>query len=364
VGTLRDTMQDELKAAEEQLRAQLGTAEAPETAAAAPGQEATPQEPPPTEPAAAPEAIDPEKSEGLVAPDEAREADPSYWKHRAETIRGQLTAANRRHADELGAAREELALLKQALAQQSQLIEMLKARGGPTAEPGEPEAREPRRAPAPGRVKPKDITRQQLIDEEGYTEQEIEDYGEEWLKGEAARRRNLAAALESRVSEHVQKLSAQQSQESEAARRWDEIERICPGAKKAEAEAGRNGLAEWLSEPVLSSDGLPTGVTRRQLAQQAFGEGRVDVVAKVFGAFLGTRKAGAASPSAQSQVSPKGRPEPMTAAAQGPARPKVWSLADIEQFTEDCLRGKYKPEVRAAMQRDIDNAAREGRITP
>ncbi|MEM0461955.1 MAG: hypothetical protein QW318_07150 [Candidatus Caldarchaeum sp.] len=135
---------------------------------------------------------------------------------------------------------------------------------------------------------------------------------------------------------------------SEAVPNWEEIN-------------NSQGWLDWLRQP----EGL-SGIQRVQFLQDAQRNYDVDRVIGFFNAYLGdtgTSSGSDAKAKQQKMISPgKARTSPASTDPQGGKSGKVFSRSDIQKFYTNVSTGKYTPEQKAAIEREIEQAMLEGRI--
>lgn len=202
----------------------------------------------------------------------------------------------------------------------------------------------------------------------GFTEKEIEEYGEDLVNMMLRTAENIAgpqvaqlrqenARLASTVQTTVQNVSR-----NAADRFWDDLAEMVPDW--AEINGSQEWL-DWLQQPDVFS-----GRTRNDGLQSAFAEHNARRVAGIFEAFK-AEDARARSTAPGSHVDPAtliapGQPAASTPAPAGndAAATRIWTEEEVSQFYSAVRRGRLKGEEKARIEAEINAALRTGRIKP
>jgi len=137
-----------------------------------------------------------------------------------------------------------------------------------------------------------------------------------------------------------------------------ELDRLKPGWR------GTNDdpiFHSWLSEPDEMS-----GNVRQELLSNAFNNGDLQRVVRIFNAFEASQNQSQPTPITP-EAQPQQRRQMPDISATGQQRDaKVYTTAEVDGFYADLTRGKYKGRENeaAAIEREIFAADREGRVVP
>lgn len=217
------------------------------------------------------------------------------------------------------------------------------------------------------------------------TEQEINDYGPEFI--DVARRiaREVADPLQAEIQNLRGQLGTVQQETSNAflTRMNATIGGLVPNWEQINRDPR---FIQWVSLPEIYS-----GVIRQQLMQEAWNNGDAQRVAAFFRAYLA--EAAAVDPQRGAHVQPTppssvpaqqpsapgvvplatrlsldqlAAPGSAGSGAQMPADKPVYTAQDITRFYTECAAGKWRTreQQRAAIDADIIAAQHEGRIIP
>jgi len=288
--------------AAEQAQKQLGN---PEPAAA---EAKEPEQTPAPEQVKVDQAdAQPQPAEPKAEPEQNRDEDAAYWRHRFQVLQGKYNA-------EVPALREELRQLKEQAAKQ-------------------PES------------SPQGVAH--AI--EGLSEQDIEDFGPELIdlikKVSGQSNREVEA-----VKQELNQIKEANRQDAEA-RFWTDLERLAPKFREINADPKFHAyLAEFDSQ---------TGEQRQQTlvkAQQMFD---AYSVAQLFNTF--TQNTAAAS---QPRSIPEEKIQPSISRSESAPNQgaRSWSRGEITEFYTRAALGKYSEAERAAIEAEIFEAQRNGRV--
>lgn len=260
---------------------------------------------------------------------------------RYKVLQGKYNSETRRQASQI----DEL------LAQNRQLMNMMNQR---QAAPSAPVA-----TPIP------QTTRERAI-AAGFTEKEIEEYGEE-LVGIMIRTANNIAApqLAQLKSDNARLASAVQNTvqtvtRSASDRFWEDLGELV--SNYAEVNASQEWL-DWLQQPDYISGG-----TRNSGLQNAFNAHDARRVAGIMKTFLAENER--APSTAESYIDPAtliapGQPGASTPAPAGDdGDNEIWTEDQVRSFYADVRRGRIKGEQKAFVEARINRALVEGRIKP
>lgn len=224
-----------------------------------------------------------------------------------------------------------------------------------------------RPAAAPAAPSPVPKTARERALAAGFSEKEIEEYGEDLINmmlrtaenisgPQVAQLRQENARLASTVQNTVQSVSR-----TTADRFWDDLAGMVP--EWAEINASQEWL-DWLQQPDVFS-----GRTRNDGLQGAFAEHNARRVAAIFDAFK-AEDARARSTAGGQHLDPAtliapGQPAAGTPAPAGNAADfKLWTEEEVRQFYSAVRRGHIKGDRKALMEAEINKALVEGRIRP
>lgn len=203
----------------------------------------------------------------------------------------------------------------------------------------------------------------------GFSEKEIEEYGEDVISMMVRTAENIAgpqvaqlrqenARLASTVQNTVQTVSR-----SAADRFWDDLADLVP--EWAEINASQEWL-DWLQQPDIFS-----GRTRNDGLQSAFAEHNARRVAGIFDAFKAEDARARSTAGGGQHLDPAtliapgqtaaGTPAP---AGNDPAATRIWSEEEVRQFYSAVRRGRIKGDEKARVEAEINEALRTGRIKP
>jgi len=244
------------------------------------------------------------------------ERDAAYWEHRFNVING-------KYAAEVPALRDEIATLKQQLADKSSEIESLKA--------------------APSTPETHGLTEEQL-------EQSKDQFGEDFVSFVDRMISSKAPAQDTtKVAELERKIREIEEGKRQAleASFWTALSSLVPNWKEINVDPKFHAyLAQF--DPQTGRSHQDTLVA----AQSALD---ADAVAAVFNAFTNQPQQKPEIP--KDQIDP-----PASRATTTPSAQKVWTGAEIKQFYVDKSRGKYTPEEAKRLEADIFQAQAQGRI--
>lgn len=136
--------------------------------------------------------------------------------------------------------------------------------------------------------------------------------------------------------------------------RWNAIEALVPGSIRINAEAKRNGFADFLDQTVDED-----GRTLRSVAEDAFDAADADKVAGIITQFI--EKHGAPAPIQTRKPRQVSSPAPSTA---GGKQGRIFKLSEINKIFADYTKGVYRGRLDefAAIEKEIDKAQAEGRV--
>lgn len=286
--------------AAEQAQKQLGN---PETAAA---EVKEPEQTPAPEQAQADQSdTQPQSAEPKTEPEQNRDEDAAYWRHRFQVLQGKYNA-------EVPALREELRQLKEQAAKQ-----------------------------------PESSPQSVAYAIEGLSEQDIEDFGPDLIEliKKVSGRREVEE-----VKQELNQIKEANRQDAEA-RFWTDLERLVPRFREINADPKFHAyLAEFDSQ---------TGEQRQQTlikAQQMFD---AYSVAQLFNTF--TQHTAASQP----RSIPEEKVQPSIARSESapPQGARSWSRSEITEFYTRAALGKYSEAERAAIEAEIFEAQRNGRVS-
>lgn len=223
-----------------------------------------------------------------------------------------------------------------------------------------PAAVQPAPPPAPK------TTRERAI-AAGFTEKEIDEFGEDLVNMMLRTAENIAgpqvaqlrqenARLASTVSTTVQSVTRNATE-----RFWDDLADLVPDW--AEINASQEWL-DWLQQPDVFS-----GRTRNDGLQSAFAEHNARRVAGIFNTFK-AEDVRAGSTAGGQHLDPAtliapGQPAASTPAPAGnDADTKIWTEEEVRQFYSAVRRGHIKGEAKAREEARINLALVQGRIRP
>lgn len=288
--------------AAEQAQKQLGN---PEPAAAEAKEPE--QTPAPEEKAEQPDSRAQPAEQPSVQTEQNRDEDAAYWRHRFQVLQGKYNS-------EISALREENQKLKEQ-----------------TSKPVESKAQDVASAI------------------EGLSEQEIEDFGPDLIelikKVSGQSNREVEA-----VKQELNQIKEANRQDAEA-RFWTDLERLAPKFREINADPKFHAyLAEFDSQ---------TGEQRQQKlikAQQMFD---AYSVAQLFNIF--TQNTTAAS---QPRSIPEEKIQPSISRSESAPNQgaRSWSRGEITEFYTRAALGKYSEAERAAIEAEIFEAQRNGRV--
>jgi len=278
----------------------------------------------------------PEPAENrLAAPSPEKDADPAYWRQRAQSIQGMFDKF-----------RNEAAPREQELTHQvRQLTDALANLGKSTTT-------------APDMAPPPVVTLDDITDEEvakRYSQAVIDEYGLDELKLKIAERRTDQAIAEA----DARKRAGQESQAREAQGQfWSQVNRLVrethPDVDAAILNASDQGWFGFLNEP----EGV-AGTPRRTGAGQAVATGDAATVAKYILAYLDASR----ESTVRRQAAPQGRPVGPRARPATQQKP-VYTTQQVDAFYDAVRRGTFEgtQAQRQQIERQIADAAGEGRI--
>jgi hypothetical protein len=201
----------------------------------------------------------------------------------------------------------------------------------------------------------------------GFTEKEIDEFGEDLVNMMLRTAENIAGPQVAQLRQENARLAStvqttvQHVTRSAADRFWDDLADMVP--EWAEINASQEWL-DWLQQPDVFS-----GRTRNDGLQSAFAEHNARRVAGIFEAFK-AEDARARSTAPGSHVDPAtliapgqpaGTPAP---AGNDAAATRIWTEEEVRQFYSAVRRGHIKGERKAQMEAEINEALRSGRIRP
>jgi len=224
-----------------------------------------------------------------------------------------------------------------------------------------------RAAPAAPPAAPKTVRERALA--VGFTEKEIEEFGEELVAMMLRTAENVAgpqlaqlrqenARLASTVQNTVQSVS-----KNAVDRFWDDLSALVP--EWAEINASQEWL-DWLQVREVFS-----GRTRNDGLQNAFAEHDAHRVAGILKAFK-AEDARAPAAGAQTHLDPatlvapgqSGGGTPAPAGMNGDADRRIWDEEEVNQFYSAKRRGRVKGDEAVRIEAEINRALVEGRIRP
>lgn len=254
--------------------------------------------------------------------DPAFDQDAAYWQHRFQVLQGKYNA-------EVPALRAKLSELEKNLA----------------------EAHVQRTQEAVN-------AQQRAVDAlGGLSQEEMEEYGPELIemiqRVSGAQTQQLTQDLSNQLHQanaRIQQFEDEKQQDVEA-RFWTELDRLVPDWQ---ALNGNTEFLSWL-------DGFdPVSTTQRQvLLNNAQQQLNAHGVAAVFNAFK------QAAPPAAAQQAPAHLQQPSRSHASESILSqdtRLWTRGEITQFYTDAALGKYPPDEKAAIEKDIFEAQRTGRV--
>jgi uncharacterized protein YfkK (UPF0435 family) len=288
--------------AAEQAQKQLGN---PEPAAAEAKEPE--QTPAPEDKAKQPDSQAQPAEQPSVPTEQNRDEDAAYWRHRFQVLQGKYNS-------EIAALREENQQLKE-------------------------------QAPKPIESKAQDVA--SAI--EGLSEQEIEDFGPDLIdlikKVSGQSNREVEA-----VKQELNQIKEANRQDAEA-RFWTDLERLAPKFREINADPKFHAyLAEFDSQ---------TGEQRQQTLVKAQKMFDAYSVAKLFNTF--TQNTAAAS---QPRSIPEEKIQPSISRSESAPNQgaRSWSRGEITEFYTRAALGKYSEAERAAIEAEIFEAQRNGRV--
>jgi hypothetical protein len=222
-------------------------------------------------------------------------------------------------------------------------------------------------APAPAPA-PAPKTQRERALAAGFSEKEIEEYGEELVGIMLRTAQNVAGPqVEALRQENARLASTVQNTVQTAARTaherfWDDIEELVPDWSEI------NASQEWLDW--LQQRDVISGGTRNDGLQKAFAAHDARWAAGIFDAFKAEHSQ-APQPTAGGQhIDPATLVAPARPSGGSPAPAgnesdtRIWTEAEVGQFYSDVRRGRIKGDAKARKEAEINQALRSGRIKP
>lgn len=224
----------------------------------------------------------------------------------------------------------------------------------------------PAATPAPAAPVPR--TQRERALAAGFTEKEIEEYGEELVSMMLRTAENIAGPqLQQLRTENARLASTVQTTVQSVTRNavdrfWDDLAALVP--EWSEINASQQWL-DWLNVREVFS-----GRTRNDGLQNAFAEHDARRVAAIFNAFKAEdERAPTAAPhfvDPATLVAPghTGGGTPAPAGMNGNVDTRIWAEEEVSQFYSAKRRGHIKGEEAARVEAMINRALAEGRIKP
>jgi hypothetical protein len=315
------------------------------------GQQPTPaQDPAPADTAATQEAAKPTPIvDPVVKPTPApAPADDATWEQRYKSFKGHADAELKRAHEAVESMRNDNADLKATLKQMQEQMDKLANPPEPTPEP------------------PK-----------GATEEDIESFGTDMVgfvqRVTAKAAADAMLAVEAKVNgvmSAIDEMRGQVTQVDERATVSAEALFFKDLADKVPDYLDINDTIEW--KEWLQGVDMMSGATRQQLLAQAQSQLAVDRVAAIFNNFKRESGIGDASATSsqqqnqandlESQVSPPRSKSTQAGGQQPEGQKKIWTQAEISGVYNRQARGKIAAEEFKALELEINQAVREGRV--